>query len=29
MGLALGNRVKQMESDLNQYIARTKQKMGL
>ena len=29
MALALGNRVKQMEADLNQYIARTKQKMGL
>jgi len=29
MALALGNRVKQMESDLNKYIARTKQKMGL
>ena len=29
MGLALGNRVKQMESDLNKYIARTKQKMRL
>lgn len=29
LGLALGNRVKQMESDLNQYIARTKQKMRL
>ena len=29
MPLALGNRVKQMESDLNKYIARTKQKMGL
>ena len=29
MALALGNRVKQMESDLNQYIARTKRKMGL
>jgi hypothetical protein len=29
MALALGNRVKQMESDLNQYIARTKQKMRL
>jgi hypothetical protein len=29
MALALGNRVKQMESDLNQHIARTKRKMGL
>jgi hypothetical protein len=29
MGLALGNRVKQMESDLNKFIARTKQKMRL
>jgi hypothetical protein len=29
MALALGNRVKQMESDLNKYIARTKQKMRL
>jgi len=29
MALALGNRVKQMQSDLNQYIARTKQKMRL
>ena len=29
MALALGNRVKQMEADLNQHIARTKQKMGL
>lgn len=29
MALALGNRVKQMESDLNQFIARTKQKMRL
>jgi hypothetical protein len=29
MALALGNRVKQMESDLNQHIARTKRKMRL
>jgi hypothetical protein len=29
MALALGNRVKQMESDLNKFIARTKAKMGL
>lgn len=29
MALALGNRVKQMESDLNKYIARTKQQMRL
>lgn len=29
MALALGNRVKQMEADLNQHIARTKRKMGL
>ncbi|MEI6794826.1 MAG: hypothetical protein WCL05_06280 [Verrucomicrobiota bacterium] len=29
MSLALGNRVMQMEADLNKYIARTKQKMGL
>lgn len=29
MALALGNRVKQMEADLNEYIARTKRKMGL
>jgi hypothetical protein len=29
MPLALGNRVKQMEADLNQHIARTKQKMRL
>ena len=29
MALALGNRVKQMEADLNQHIARTKQKMRL
>jgi hypothetical protein len=29
MALALGNRVKQMESDLNKYIARTKRQMRL
>jgi hypothetical protein len=29
MALALGNRVKQMEADLDQHIARTKQRMGL
>jgi len=29
MALALGNRVKQMEADLNQHIARTKRQMRL